>query len=108
MSQIKPQKPVTQRQQPFDDRDYRKYLHGLPCRACGATTGCQAAHLGHARGMGYKEAVDYCVPLCPDCHRDFDTAPEGKAAWYHNRINIPEARRAYAAWKASPNETGKD
>ena len=80
------------------ERRYRLYLHESACRACGSDQGCQAAHLGHARGMGLKEGVDYCVPLCPACHRDFDTAPEGKEKWFHNHVNIPEAQRAYRKW----------
>lgn len=77
---------------------YRRHLHEMPCRACGTDQGCQAAHLGHARGMGLKEGVDYCVSLCPRCHQDFDTAPEGKEKWWMNKVAIPEAQRDCSEW----------
>ena len=98
MTQVKPTKPVAQKERAFDDKVYRRYLHTQQCRRCGKTTGCQAAHLGHARGTGYKESVSQCVPLCPDCHREFDTAAEGKEKWWMTQIVIPAAERAYAQW----------
>ncbi len=107
MSFVRPMKQVQQKERPFDDEAYRRYLHEQPCRRCGKPE-CQAAHLGHARGLGYKEAVDFCVSLCPDCHREFDTAPEGKSTWWMNMVAIPEARRDYAMWKASPMERPDD
>jgi hypothetical protein len=98
MSRVAPHKPPVQRDKPFDDVEYREYLHGHPCRRCGATTGCQAAHLGHARGTGYKESADQCVALCPACHLEFDTAAEGKGEWWVREVTIPEERRKYKRW----------
>lgn len=98
MSQIKPREGVTQRQQPFDDEPYRRYLHGQPCRRCASQAGCQAAHVGHS-STSMKASVDQCISLCPKCHQEFDTAGEGKEVWYMKQIAIPEAQRAYLKWK---------
>ena len=85
---------------PIRDEKYRRYLHEQPCRACGGGP-CQAAHLGHARGMGYKEGDDWCVSLCERCHLLMDTHPKGKEYFWMTKVAIPEAKRAYREWKAT-------
>ncbi len=78
------------------DEKWRRYLHEQPCRRCGTTTGCQAAHLGHGRP---KPGDDQCVSLCPPCHAAMDTCPTGKEKFWVEEVVIPEERRAYQDWK---------
>ena len=35
--------------------------------------GTQAAHLNHRlKGMGMKAPDCYTIPMCPECHREYD------------------------------------
>lgn len=83
---------------PIRDPKWMAHLKTLPCRCCGAY-GSDPAHLGHARGMGYKEGDDWCVPLCRIHHREMDTDPRGKEVWWMQNVAIPEAERAYREWE---------
>lgn len=86
VANFKPPKPIR-------DETWRRFVHEHPCRKCGSVP-TQAAHLGHS-SMGRKPGDDQVVPLCPDCHRDFDTCPNGKEWWWMNEIAIPEAKASY-------------
>lgn len=51
---------------------WRRAVASLPCVVC-MREGAQAAHPNHrGKGMGLKAPDAWCVPLCPDCHREFD------------------------------------
>lgn len=76
---------------------WRRELSQRPCRRCGRE-GCQAAHLGHS-SIGKKAGDDQCVALCPDCHREMDTAREGKEKWWVSQVVIPEERARYLEWQ---------
>lgn len=79
------------------DEKYRRHLAEQPCRRCGQTP-CQAAHLGHS-GIGFKPGDDHCVSLCPECHREMDTAAEGKEKFWMTQVVIPEERVKYLEWR---------
>lgn len=89
---------------PVRSIQYRKHIASQPCRACNRD-GTQAAHIGHS-SMAMKGGDDLCVPLCPDCHRDFDTDPRGKEKWWMQKIAIPEAKRAYGRWLTHVDKEG--
>jgi len=56
---------------------YLAWIRTLPCAACG-TTPAQAAHTGDDGG-GSQKASDYsCVPLCHECHAEYDNGQESK------------------------------
>ena len=59
---------------PARDREYLRYIKSCPCVACGQSWWVDPAHTGpHALG---QKASDYdTIPLCRECHRDFDTNP---------------------------------
>ncbi len=59
------------------DKEYRRLVASLPCRACGIEGYSQAAHVP-AEGKGIKQSDDEIFPLCCDrpgvwgCHKNFD------------------------------------
>lgn len=74
---------------PARDRKYLDFLKTLPCLACGKNWGVDPAHTGpHAMS---QKASDYdAIPLCRDCHREYDKAPHDFSAvrgW-----DLPELR----------------
>ena len=52
---------------------WRKAVASLDCVCCKRPGPSQAAHANHrGKGMGMKVPDCYTVPLCPECHREFD------------------------------------
>lgn len=52
---------------------WRRAVASLPCVCCMREGATQAAHPNHRdKGMGLKAPDCWCVPLCVDCHAEFD------------------------------------
>lgn len=52
---------------------WRRAVASLPCACCWKEGPSQAAHPNHrGKGMGMKAPDCWTVPLCPECHREFD------------------------------------
>jgi hypothetical protein len=52
---------------------WRRAVASLPCACCMREGATQAAHPNHrGKGMGMKAPDCWTVPLCVDCHREFD------------------------------------
>lgn len=52
---------------------WRRAVASLPCVACMREGQTQAAHANHrGKGMSMKAPDCWTVPLCVDCHREFD------------------------------------
>jgi len=52
---------------------WRRAVASLPCVFCLREGATQAAHPNHrGKGMAMKAPDCWCVPLCMDCHREFD------------------------------------
>lgn len=52
---------------------WRRAVASLPCMVCFREGSSQAAHPNHRdKGMGLKSHDCWCVPMCPECHREFD------------------------------------
>jgi hypothetical protein len=66
------------RRGPARDRQYLAWIRTLPCAACG-TTPAEAAHTGHDGGASQKASDYTCVPLCHECHAEYDNGQESKA-----------------------------
>lgn len=83
MTQIKPTKPVAQRQSPFNDKAYQKTFKDIPCEACGINDGTVVgAHFNfEGGGKGLKQS-GVVAALCFDCHNIAD-----------GRTNVPEKER---------------
>ena len=61
------------KRKPFRSEAWRRAVASLPCANCMRTDSVQAAHPNHrGKGMGIKAPDCWCVPLCVDCHREFD------------------------------------
>lgn len=57
----------------FRSEAWRRAVASLDCVWCKAPGPCQAAHANHlGKGMGLKVADCWTVPLCPECHSEFD------------------------------------
>jgi hypothetical protein len=54
-------------------------MRTLPCAACGTTSGVEAAHTGDDGGLSQKASDYTCVPLCHECHAEYDNGQESKA-----------------------------
>ena len=52
---------------PARDDDYKVFIRGQPCCACGRFPS-EAAHTGQDGGMAQKSSDYSCVPLCNACH----------------------------------------
>jgi hypothetical protein len=57
------------RKGPVRDEEYKNWVRGLACCACGVEGRSEAAHTGIDAGMSMKASDYSCVPLCADCHR---------------------------------------
>jgi hypothetical protein len=58
---------------PHRSEAWRRAVASLPCACCWKDGPSQAAHPNHrGKGMGLKAPDCWCVPLCPECHREFD------------------------------------
>lgn len=52
---------------------WRKAVAALPCVVCMREGMTQAAHLNHrGKGMALKAPDCYTIPMCVECHREFD------------------------------------
>jgi hypothetical protein len=61
------------KQQTFRSEAWRRAVASLPCACCMREGMTQAAHPNHRnKGMGSKSDDCWCVPLCVECHREFD------------------------------------
>ena len=60
--------------QSFRSEAWRRAVASLPCACCFREGMTQAAHPNHRGGKELSIKADdcYCVPLCVECHRDFD------------------------------------
>ena len=57
----------------FRSEPWRRSVASLPCMHCMREGDTQAAHPNHrGKGMGLKAPDCWVVPLCVDCHREFD------------------------------------
>jgi hypothetical protein len=57
----------------FRSESWRRAVSELPCSMCLREGPSQAAHANHiGKGMGMKAPDCFVMPLCPDCHREFD------------------------------------
>lgn len=55
----------------FRSESWRRAVTQLPC-ACCMREGVQAAHRNQGKAMGLKTSDAWTVPLCPECHSEFD------------------------------------
>lgn len=115
MTMIRPQGELRQREQPYRDEKYRRYVAKQPCMACGHHES-QAAHISagnYARGM--KAPDYYCIPLCPPhlaplgtmitkgCHAKFD---ENQERFAQETLNLSidalkaKAKARWIAWES--------
>ncbi len=79
----------------YSSEAWRRAVASLPCAHCMRIGYTQAAHPNHrGKGMGMKAPDCWTVPLCVDCHREFDQGTQwGKVqkremmdAWIINTI----------------------
>jgi len=57
----------------FRSEAWRRAVASLPCVCCMREGETQAAHPNHrGKGLAMKAPDCWCVPLCVECHRDFD------------------------------------
>lgn len=57
----------------YSSEAWRRAVASLPCAHCMRIGNTQAAHPNHrGKGMGMKAPDCWTVPLCVDCHREFD------------------------------------
>ena len=53
---------------------WRRAVAQLPCACCMREGNTQAAHANHiGKGLAMKAPDCWTVPLCVDCHREFDS-----------------------------------
>ena len=53
---------------------WRQAVAQLPCACCMREGNTQAAHANHrGKGLAMKAPDCWTVPLCVDCHREFDS-----------------------------------
>jgi hypothetical protein len=71
---LKPKDPL-----PVRDKDYRQWIKSLPCLACGQNWLVDPCHVGQ-HAISKKAGDNTCLPLCRDCHREFDKGQKGFAA----------------------------
>lgn len=82
------------------------FVKGLDCAWCGRGP-CDNAHVGGAKGIGYKAGFEHIAPLCRECHQAYDEhrapfnralvrefvkarAPEVERLWQHHQHPEPE------------------
>ncbi len=85
MSQLAPG-AIYQRHKPVRDEVYRQFVKRMPCAACLKTWGIDPAHTG-PHGIGQKACDLSCIPLCRQCHDDYDAAPMKFAA--RKKLDVP-------------------
>lgn len=108
MSQV-PQKPIFKKTDWHRDKDYRRHVASLPCKACGKIGRSQAAHIGTA-GRGIKQHDYLVIPLCaPEpgsegCHAVFD---RNQKEFSRKRLKLSHRqlqKNAKKAWRKWNNE----
>jgi hypothetical protein len=93
-------KPATERKGRERDPAHLDAIRQLPCLACGADIGCEAAHIrmGHKGGMGLRPDDPMAIPLCSACHRDQHATSEQK---YWDARNIDPVKVANSLHRLS-------
>lgn len=109
MNQIKPQKPPTQRQEPYRDRKYLTYVRGLSCVLSGARgDNIDPAHIG-TLGRGMKFHDWGVLPLRHDLH--MKAHAKGEMTFWRENLSDADLRAAlqlFARWiYFKPWEEGK-
>ena len=62
-----------QKSPPFRSGKWLQHVRELDCVICWRPGPSQAAHANHLmKGMGTKAPDVFTVPMCPECHREFD------------------------------------
>lgn len=59
----------------FRSKTHLKNVRAIHCLGCGVVGQSQAAHSNqgkHGKGKGIKASDEFTIPLCQNCHRDFD------------------------------------
>jgi len=87
------------RRGPARNWKYIAWIRTLHCAACGSTP-AEAAHTGNDGGKSQKASDYTCVPLCHDCHAEYDNGQESKALFEEAAGIDMEAlvRRFSALW----------
>lgn len=73
-----------------------KAIRKMICCECGADAPSQAAHSNfgvHGKGKGIKADDKYTIPLCVNCHQDFDQMRMGldreqSLRWFMGRLQF--------------------
>lgn len=61
------------KQATYRSEAWRRAVASLPCVCCKREGMTQAAHVNHrGKGMALKAPDCWTVPLCVECHREFD------------------------------------
>ena len=60
------------KQPTFRSEAWRRAVASLPCVCCMKDGPSQAAHRNEGKGMSLKVSDALTVPLCPECHSEFD------------------------------------
>lgn len=77
MSQIRPMRPLRQKEPIKKDKIHLTYIRMCDCLVCGSSAPSEAAHIRYGQkeygkfqtGMGEKPSDCWVVPLCSSCHR---------------------------------------
>lgn len=59
----------------YRSKEHLKNVRKIHCLGCGVIGQSQAAHSNsgkHGKGMRIKASDEFTIPLCQNCHRDFD------------------------------------
>ena len=96
MSSVKQLRPPYQKGQIVRDDSYREHVARQYCECCGAGR-CVAAHMGHS-SIAMKDDDYFIAALCERCHRQFDTAKEGKEKWWVRNVERPRRQSMYFEW----------
>jgi len=61
----------------FRSQKFMNLMRELPCSNCGSEDGTVcAAHRNEGKGMGLKVSDALVIPLCYNCHMEFDQGKE--------------------------------
>jgi hypothetical protein len=94
MSQLLPG-PMYSGAKPIRDPAYKRFIRALPCIACFHTWGIDPCHTGQ-HGVSQK-ACDYsCIPLCRQCHGEYDANPVRFAA--RHKLDIPTLIKVFTTF----------
>lgn len=59
----------------YRSKEHLKNVRAIHCLGCGIVGQSQAAHSNsgaHGKGMRIKSSDEFTIPLCQNCHTDFD------------------------------------